>query len=145
MLLDPHFLLFEVDACVFLKSRQTDEGSMERPGAQELRQWSLPAFSLLFTVSFSLLWALALSSPVTPPFLSSPPTFSDFLSSPDFFPISSPLLVQTSSLVPLLFPTGNPSEVLVPWELVLLLRGSWALDGRSVSGKLEGGDKMLTL
>lgn len=77
------------------------------------------------------------------PFLS--PTFSDFLSPPDFFPISSPLPVQTSSLVPLLFPTGNPSEVLVPGELVLLLRGSWALDGRSVSGKLEGGDKMLTL
>lgn len=77
------------------------------------------------------------------PFLS--PTFSDFLSPPNFFPISSPLPVQTSSLVPLLFPTGNPSEVLVPWEMVLLLRGSWALDGRSVSGKLEGGDKMLTL
>lgn len=77
------------------------------------------------------------------PFLS--PTFSDFLSPPNFFPISSPLPVQTSSLVPLLFPTGNPSEVLVPWEVVLLLRGSWALDGRSVPGKLEGGDKMLTL
>ena len=76
------------------------------------------------TTSFSLLSALARSSPVPPPFPSSPLPF--LTSSP--LPLSFPFLLYLLSRLPpfLLFPTGNPSEVLGPWELVLLLRGSWA-------------------
>lgn len=71
MLLDPHFLLFEVGACVFLKSHQTDEGGMEGPGTQELREWSLPAF---------------LSSPLFP-FLSFGPLHFHLLSLLPSFPL----------------------------------------------------------
>lgn len=68
-----------------------------------------------------------------------------FISCPSSLPfLSLPFL--TSSPLPLSFPfLLHPSEVLVPWELVLLLRGSWAPDGRGESEKLEGGHEMLTL
>lgn len=127
MLLDPHFLLFEVGACVFLKSHQTDEGGMEGPGTQELREWSLPAFSLLSTVSFSLLWALALSSPVTPPFLSSPPPF--LTSSPLL--ISFPFLLHFLSRLPPLYPCSSLQGTLlrswfpVNWSFSSEAAGHW--------------------
>ena len=119
MLLDPHFLLFEVGACVFLKSHQTDEGGMEGPGTQELREWSLPAFSLL--------WALALSSPVTPPFLSSPPPF--LTSSPLL--ISFPFLLHFLSRLPPLYPCSSLQGTLlrswfpVNWSFSSEAAGHW--------------------
>ena len=112
--------------CLCLPEKPPDSwrghGRAWHTGAQRV---VIPCLFSPSTASFSPFCPCTLiSCPSSLPFLS--PTFSDFLSPPAFFPHFFSTSCPDFLPWPLLFPTGNPSEVLVPWELVLLLKGSWA-------------------